>query len=125
MIDPKRILVLAPHTDDAELGCGGSLEEGVELSVAVFSTAEKSLPEGARPGQLKQECEQALDSLGVPAERRFIYDFPVRELGYHRQEVLEILVQLGRELAPELSQVILGVDVRDRVADVSALRWRQ
>ncbi len=121
MIDPKRILVLAPHTDDAELGCGGSLEEGVELSVAVFSTAEKSLPEGARPGQLKQECEQALDSLGVPAERRFIYDFPVRELGYH----LEILVRLGRELAPELSQVILGVDVRDRVADVSALRWRQ
>ena len=25
MIDPKTILVLAPHTDDGELGCGGSL----------------------------------------------------------------------------------------------------
>ncbi|MDO5285226.1 MAG: PIG-L deacetylase family protein [Actinomycetia bacterium] len=124
MIDPKRILVLAPHTDDAELGCGGSmarwLEEGVELSVAVFSTAEKSLPDGARPGQLKQECEQALDSLGVPAERRFIYDFPVRELGYHRQEVLEILVRLGRELSPEWILVPSGADLHQDHATVYA-----
>jgi LmbE family N-acetylglucosaminyl deacetylase len=40
---PDNILVLAPHTDDAELGCGGTiarlLEEGKKVSVAVFSTA--------------------------------------------------------------------------------------
>ncbi len=124
VIDPKRILVLAPHTDDAELGCGGSmarwLEEGVEVSVAVFSTAEKSLPEGSRTGQLKEECEAALDSLGVPEERRFVYDFPVRELGYHRQEVLEILVQLGRELSPEWVLVPSGADLHQDHATVYA-----
>ena len=53
LIIPERILVLAPHTDDAELGAGGSmtkwLEAGVDLHVAVFSTAEESLPNGSAP----------------------------------------------------------------------------
>ena len=56
MLIPERILVLAPHTDDAELGAGGSmakwLEAGVDLHVAVFSTAEESLPACASPTRL-------------------------------------------------------------------------
>ena len=39
------ILILAPHTDDGELGCGGSIsrfiEEGKNVFYAAFSTAEK------------------------------------------------------------------------------------
>ncbi len=27
MFDTKRILILAPHTDDGELGCGGLLRD--------------------------------------------------------------------------------------------------
>lgn len=115
MLDPKRILVLAPHTDDAELGCGGSIakwvEAGVEVSVAAFSTAEASLPEGSVAGRLAAECHAALDSLGIPDHRRHIYDFPVRELGYHRQEVLEILVQLGRDVQPEWILVPSSADL--------------
>lgn len=42
------ILILSPHTDDAELGCGGSIikfiEEGHNIYWVVFSTAEESLP---------------------------------------------------------------------------------
>ena len=44
----KRILVLAPHTDDGEFGCGGSIarfiEEGKEVFYVAFSAAEKSVP---------------------------------------------------------------------------------
>ena len=124
MIDPKRILVLAPHTDDAELGCGGSiarwLEEGVEVFVAVFSTAEKSLPDGSKPNRLKDECCRALDSLGVPEDHRNIYDFPVRELGYHRQDVLEILVQLGRDIKPDWVIVPSTADLHQDHAVVAA-----
>ena len=40
----KRVLVLSPHTDDAELGCGGTMarwtDEGAEVFTAAFSTAE-------------------------------------------------------------------------------------
>ncbi|MDO4716938.1 MAG: PIG-L deacetylase family protein [Propionibacteriaceae bacterium] len=112
---PERILVLAPHTDDAELGCGASvarwLEEGAQIAVAAFSTAETSLPEGSKPYRLKDECNAALDVLGVPQSSRFIYDFPVRELSYHRQEVLELLVRHGREFNPDWVVVPSGADL--------------
>ena len=46
----NNILVLAPHTDDGELGVGGTIsrfiEEGANVYYAAFSTAEQSVPEG-------------------------------------------------------------------------------
>jgi hypothetical protein len=62
------------------------LDDGVCVYTAVFSTAEKSLPPGAKCYRLKAECKRALDQLGVPEDNRFIYDYPVHELGYHRQD---------------------------------------
>ena len=115
MIVPKRVLVLAPHTDDAELGCGGSMarwiDEGADMHAAVFSTAETSLPPGSKPFRLKEECHLALDEIGVPKDNRFIYNYPVRELGYHRQEVLEEMVALCRDLSPEVVLVPSGADL--------------
>ena len=115
MISPQRVLVMSPHTDDAELGCGGTMarwiEEGAELFTAAFSTAELSLPEGSKPYRLKDECHAALDELGVPKENRFIHDFPVRELGYHRQEVLEEMVKLSRAIEPDVVLVPSGADL--------------
>src|SRR6185503_5079417 len=68
VITPQRVLVMSPHTDDAELGCGGTMarwiEEGAEVYEAAFSTAELSLPEGSKPYRLKDECHLALDELG-------------------------------------------------------------
>ena len=69
------------------------IDEGAAMHAAVFSTAETSLPPGSKAYRLKDECHLALDQLEVPRENRFIYDYPVRELGYHRQEVLEEMVQ--------------------------------
>jgi len=115
VIAPKRVLVMSPHTDDAELGCGGTMarwiDEGAEMFTAAFSTAETSLPPGSKPYRLKDECHLALDELGVPRDNRFIYDFPVRELGYHRQDVLEEMVKLAREVQPEVVLVPSGADL--------------
>lgn len=105
MKSPSRILVLAPHTDDAELGAGAAMakwiEEGLEVHVAVFSTAEESLPEGSAPARLADECHASLDVLGVPRENRTVLGYPVRKLGYHRQEVLEHIVELSRNVDPD------------------------
>jgi LmbE family N-acetylglucosaminyl deacetylase len=115
MITPKRVLVLAPHTDDAELGCGGTMarwiDDGAEMYTAVFSTAEKSLPPGSKAYRLKDECHLALDEIGVPQDNRFIYDYPVRELGYHRQDVLEQMVMLNSEVQPEVILVPSAADL--------------
>ena len=46
----RRVLVLAPHTDDGEFGCGGSIARmvaaGAEVHYHAFSSASRSLPEG-------------------------------------------------------------------------------
>jgi LmbE family N-acetylglucosaminyl deacetylase len=111
----KNVLVLAPHTDDAELGCGGTLarliEEGSSVSVVAFSTAEASLPAGSKPGRLKAEFLDAMSSYGIPGEQLFVHDFPVRRLSSHRQEVLDELVKLRRIIKPDAVLLPSGADV--------------
>lgn len=101
----KRVLVLAPHTDDAELGCGGTiarlLEEGAHLHVAAFSTAQESIPAGLPPTTTRDEFHEAMRRLQVPKEQVLLFDYPVRKFSYHRQEVLEELVRLRTQLEPD------------------------
>lgn len=110
-----RALVLAPHTDDAELGCGGTLarllEQGAEVHVMVFSTASDSLPPGAPPDTLKREFHRAADTLGIPEAHRYVYDYTVRRLSYSRQEVLEEMVALRRRVEPDLVLLPSGHDL--------------
>ena len=100
------VLALAPHTDDAELGAGGTLarlvEEGAEVHVSAFSTARASLPPGSDPDQLRNEFLRAMDLLDIPVDQVHVFDYPVRKLSYSRQEVLEHLVILRKEVAPAL-----------------------
>ncbi len=106
MSKSKNILVLAPHTDDGELGCGASIskyvEEGNNVYYAAFSTAKESLPEGMPDDQLEKEVKEATKRLGIPPENLIIYGFTVRKLSYSRQELLEELVKLKREITPDL-----------------------
>ena len=66
----KRVLVLAPHTDDGEFGCGGTMarlvEAGIEVHYVAFSIATRSLPEGFAPDTLAREVREATAELGVP-----------------------------------------------------------
>lgn len=102
----KRILVLAPHIDDGELGCGGAIArfiaEGREVFQAAFSLAVKSLPRGFPSDALINEWKKASAVIGVPQQNLISYDFPVREFPDRRQEILEELVELRRELRPDL-----------------------
>lgn len=94
----NNILILAPHTDDGELGLGGTIryliELGKKITYVAFSTAEQSVPEGFPKDVLKTEVKQATGKLGIPPENLIIYNYEVRKLGYMRQEILEKLIQL-------------------------------
>jgi LmbE family N-acetylglucosaminyl deacetylase len=102
----KRILILAPHTDDGEFGCGGSIarfvREGLEIHYAAFSLAEESVPNGLPKDILHTELINATGVLGIPRSNLHIYKYPVRKLSYYRQDILENLVAINRELNPDL-----------------------
>src|SRR3984893_6769082 len=102
MSSMQRVLVLAPHTDDAELGCGGTiarlLREGGNVFVAAFSTAEESLPPGAAPTRLRNEFLPDMHVLGISPDKTFVSGHPVRGLSYYRQELLEELVKLRNQV---------------------------
>ncbi len=106
MLDAQRILVLAPHTDDGELGCGGTIAKltgmGRAVYYAAFSTARHSLPPDFPPDTLKVEVASATARLGVHPDRLRVYDYDVRKLSYFRQEVLEDLITLKRDIDPDL-----------------------
>lgn len=102
----KRILILAPHTDDGELGCGGTIsrfaEEGNDVYYIAFSTAEQSLPPGFPPNTLEVEVKAATKVLGIPPKNLIIFKHEVRKLNYIRQEILEELIKLRRDIQPSL-----------------------
>lgn len=102
----ERVLVLAPHTDDGEFGCGGSIakfiDEGKEVYYVAFSTAEKSLPAGWPKNILETEVREATQRIGIPPANLIIYKYEVRKLNYIRQEILEELVKIKKELNPDL-----------------------
>ena len=94
----KNILVLAPHTDDGELGLGGTIHrlvsEGKKVTYVAFSTAEESVPKGFPKDILKTEVRNATAKLGIKPENLIIYNYQVRKLSYVRQEILEELIKI-------------------------------
>ena len=78
----KRVLVLAPHTDDGEFGAGGTIarlvERGAEVRYVAFSIATRSLPEGFAPDTLAREVREATAELGIPESLLDVHDFDVR-----------------------------------------------
>ena len=102
----ERVLILAPHTDDGELSCGGTIcrliEEGKDCYYVTFSSCDDSLPPGFEKGALIEELKNATTVLGIPDENRIIFDFRVRHFPQLRQEILEEMVRINREIQPEL-----------------------
>ena len=102
----KNVYVLAPHTDDGELGAGGFIskliEEGANVYYFAFSTAEKSVPDGFADDILSVEVKKATSKLGIKKENVIIYNYEVGKLNYARQEILEDLINHRKKLRPDL-----------------------
>jgi LmbE family N-acetylglucosaminyl deacetylase len=102
----KRVLILAPHTDDGELGCGGTtarlVETGCEVRYVAFSIATRSLPPGFEPDTLAREVREATTELGIPDANLTVHDFDVRTFPERRQDILELLVALWDEWQPDV-----------------------
>jgi len=100
------VLILAPHTDDGELGCGGTIarliEEGHTVWYAAFSICEESVPDGFAKDALEREVKLATKSLGIAPDHLILKKYPVRKFTVHRQNILEDLIQLRINIKPDL-----------------------
>lgn len=105
-LEKKKILVLAPHTDDGELGCGGTLSkltaEGADVYYMVFSVCTRSLPQGLEPDTLTKEVTNATQKLGIPKENLIIHDYDVRVFNENRQSILEDMIKFRNQFKPDL-----------------------
>ena len=111
----NRILVLAPHTDDGEIGCGGSIarfiEEGKEVYYVAFSTARKSLRSGLPPNTLEIEVKAATKVLGIEESHLILFDYEVRMFPKYRQEILEDMIKIREKINPDLVLVPSPTDI--------------
>lgn len=119
----QHALVLAPHTDDGEIGAGATIARLVELgcrvSYVAFSSCEESVPAGYPKDILKTEVTQATRVLGIKSEDLHILNYPVRKFSYHRQEILEDLIQIRASADFDLILLPATTDVHQDHATIS------
>ena len=115
MISKNKILILAPHTDDGELGCGGSIarmiEQQKEVYYVAFSICTRSLPPHLAPDTLAKEVKEATKILGIKSENLILFDFDVRRFKEFRQDILEELLKIKSKVEPDLVFVPSPTDI--------------
>ena len=111
----SKILVISPHTDDGEIGAGGSIsmfiEEGVEVYYAAFSYCELSVLPEYPVDILKSECKNATNILGIDENKLFFLDFEVRSFPENRQKILDALIKIKNEIHPDLILIPSSNDI--------------
>tara|TARA_X000000950_G_scaffold136815_1_gene170079 strand:- start:7875 stop:8501 length:627 start_codon:yes stop_codon:yes gene_type:complete len=111
----KKILIVSPHTDDGEFGCGGSivkhLENGDEVYYIAFSICEESVPKGLPKNILEIEVKKSTKILGIKSENLIIKNYPVRNFNNYRQEILDELIKLNQLIRPNIVYIPSSYDV--------------
>lgn len=90
----KTVLVISPHADDAEVGCGGLIKRLTEQGAEVYSFICTNL------GDRAQEVQEAKKILGIKKCMSLLY--PIRTLPESRKELLDRFVKVNQELRPDL-----------------------
>jgi len=101
----NRVLILSPHTDDGELGCGGTickLNDKSEIYYVSFSSCEASILDTLPKDILKIECIKATETLKISPENVFLLDYEVRTFPSHRQQILDDMIDLNKKIKPDL-----------------------
>lgn len=102
----KTILILAPHTDDGEFGCGGTIAkyvaDGVRAVYVAFSAAEQSVLPHLPRDILRTEVRKATAALGIADDDCVVLDFEVRRFPELRQPILDKMIELNRKYQPDI-----------------------
>ena len=102
----KTILVLAPHTDDGEFGCGGTIakfiEQGAKVIYAAFSSSEQSVLPNYPSDILHTELIQAITVMGIKETNCLLFNYEVRRFPEFRQKILDQMIELNDRFQPDI-----------------------
>ena len=102
----KRVLVLAPHTDDGEFGCGGTIakliNQGVDVHYIAFSACEQSVLPHFPSDILITEVKRATRTLGIKNKNLHLLKYDVRTFNYNRQAILDDIIKFRNKINPDL-----------------------
>ncbi len=102
----KKALVLAPHTDDGEFGCGATIaklvEQGTQVYYVAFSACEQSVLPQFPKDILITEVKLATQKIDIRPADLILYNYEVRTFNFRRQEILENMIKLRNEIKPDL-----------------------
>lgn len=114
-ITEKKILVLAPHTDDLEFGCAGTvsklIENGNEVFCAAFSACQQSVRKEFPTDILITEIRAASKILGINSKNLILFNYSVRTFNYHRQDLLDDILKLKAQIQPDIVFIPALTDV--------------
>jgi LmbE family N-acetylglucosaminyl deacetylase len=99
----ERVLVLAPHTDDGEFGCGGTMarlvDSGADVRYVAFSIATGRCRRASR--RTRSRARSRGDRRARHPEANLtVHDFDVRTFPERRQDILEVLIALWEDWSP-------------------------
>jgi len=102
----KTVLFVSPHTDDAEIACGGTIarmcESGHNVLYIALSACEKSVPDKYPKDILRREVKKATKILGIKPKNLHVFDFEVRDFPSQRQKILETLFSFRKKFNPDM-----------------------
>lgn len=100
-----RILGISPHTDDVELGAGGTISRmknsGKEIFYVALSACETVVPDCYPQDILRKEVQKSTQILGIPAKNLQVLDFEVRRFQKDRQKILDALIEIAKDTNPD------------------------
>jgi N-acetylglucosamine malate deacetylase 1 len=110
LLKAKKILFLGAHPDDIELGCGALIANqtnSAEIICATLSDNQKN----PLLNNVVAEHFASMDILGVKKENVILGSFETRRFLQLRQEILEFLITLNKDHAPDVVFVHTQADL--------------
>lgn len=118
---PLKVLLLGAHSDDIEIGCGGTvlrlIRENPDLEVTwvVFSAL------GERGKEAKKSAREFLKD--VSHKQIILHDFKDSYFPYHGAEIKDKFEQLKRDLMPDVIFTHYGNDLHQDHRLLCELTW--
>jgi len=101
----KKIIFFSPHTDDAELGAGGTITkfaEKYQVYIIAFSDTRNILNPNLPKDLLRKEMIAAVKILGVDKKNVKFFNFQTRRFYSVRQEILDLMIKIRDEIKPNI-----------------------